>query len=212
MDIVRQTVETYDTIAPEYCAKTRDLAVVACEEEYIEKLIAYIAAPIPRILDVGCGDGRHCAIIDKQGGKAVGIDLSDGMLEQARRNYPAGEYRKMDMRRLLFDDDSFDGGWSSGSIYHVGKESVAGVIEEFARVLRPGGVIAVNFKLGEGEGMEENPKSYGGSPRYFAYYTEPEMRDRFRAAGFVVLDSHRFPEEIFGDTIQQMWFRLEGKP
>ena len=114
------------------------------------------------------------------------------------------------MRRLLFDDDSFDGIWSSGSIYHVGKESVIGVIEEFARVLRPGGAMAVNFKFGEGESMEQNPKSHGGSPRYFAYYTEPEMRDLVRAAGFAVLDSHRFPEEIFGDIVQQMWFRLKG--
>ncbi len=206
MDIVNQTIRTYDKIATEYCAKTRQETFLEIEEEYIEKLISYISAPVPRILDVGCGDGRHCEMIDRSGAKSIGIDLSDAMLDESRKLHPMGDFRKMDQRELLFDNDSFDGIWSSGSIYHVIKADVGKVIAEFARVLRPGGVAAVNFKLGRGEGLEQNPKSYDGSPRYFAYYTKDEMTDLFRALGLREISSRTFPEQIYGDDIQQMWF------
>ncbi|MFX0138668.1 MAG: hypothetical protein ACFFDN_33810, partial [Candidatus Hodarchaeota archaeon] len=60
-------------------------------------------------------------------------------------------------------------------------------------------------------GLEENPKSYPGSPRYFAYYSKEEMVKTFNKFGFEELESTNFPEEIFGDRIQQMWFRLKNK-
>ena len=210
MDIVEKTIQTYDRIAAPYCAKTRREEFLKQEEEYIKEMLSFISALAPLVLDVGCGDGRHCAMIEKLGGGSIGIDLSDGMLEESRVLFPEGEFRKMDMRTLVFDDDSFDGIWSSGSIYHVTKADIGKVVAEFARVSRPGGVVALNFKLGKGEGLEQNPKSYGNSPRYFAYYTKDEMTSLFAQHGFTELSSTTFLEKIFGDDIQQMWFGLDG--
>ena len=208
MDVVRQTIETYNKIAPDYCKRTRQPKLLKWEEDYIIKLLSFIRKPIPLILDVGCADGRHCLIAEMNGAKAIGIDLSENMLEEARAYYPNGDFRLMDMRKLLFADDCFDGIWSSGSIYHVQKSEVAGVIDEFRRVLRPGGVLAVNFKVGNGEGMEDRPKSYDAAPRYFAYYTHQDMKETFEGFGFRELDSCTFPEAIYCDEIRQMWFRL----
>ena len=174
MDEVSQTIQTYDKIAVDYCKKTRQHKYPNWEENYIKTLLDFIPIPEPLILDVGCGDGRHCFLIDKNGGKSIGIDLSQTMVEVAKKHYPKGDFRKMDMRNLDFPDDSFHGIWSSGSIYQV-------------------------------------PKSYSGSPRYFAYYEEWEMRDISVTYGFEALDSVSYPEEIFGDKIQQMWFKLKSK-
>ena len=80
MDVVSQTIKTYDKIAPGYCKKTRQPALLEWEKDYIKRLLSYIPKTAPLILDVGCGDGRHCLIIEKNGAKAVGIDLSAGML------------------------------------------------------------------------------------------------------------------------------------
>ena len=66
----------------------------------------------------------------------------------------------------------------------------------------------VSFKLGSGEGLETNPKSYGGSPRYFAYYSKAEMNDFLGQYGFSEVESCLYPEEVFDDNIQQMWLRL----
>lgn len=207
MDIVQQTVQTYDKIAPDYCKKTRQPKFLDWEETYIKKLMSYIAKPNPFIIDVGCADGRHSIIIDRNGGRATGVDLSKSMLREAKTLYPGGDFREADMRHLTFEDEFFDGIWSSGSIYHVTKSDVIKVINEFKRVLKTEGVIALSFKLGQGEGLEANPKSYSGSPRYFAYYTKDEMKDLFSSFGFEELESSLYPEEIFGDNNQMMWFR-----
>lgn len=208
MDVVERTIQAYDKIASKYAKKTREPRFLVWEEKYINSLIKYIPGSNPKILDVGCGDGRHTVIIDKNGGKATGIDLSDSMLKEARDLYPDGDFRKMDMRKLKFRKNSFDGVWSSGSIYHLPKSEIDTVIREFRRVLRSGGVIAVNFKLGSGEGMEARPRSYAAEPRYFAYYSEQEMVELFQGQGFAKLESRPYPEEIFGDNIVQMWLRL----
>jgi len=208
MDAVTETIRTYDRIAPAYCAKITDQKFLAWEEDYIKELLACIIVENPLILDVGCGPGHHCAIIEKHGARVVGIDLSDGMLGEAKALYPRGDFRKMDMRNLLCDDNSFDGIWASGSIYHVTKADAKHVVQEFARVLKTGGAVAVNFKLGTGEGLEDNPKSFGGSPRYFAYYSEQDIKNLFEEFGFEELKSCMFPEKIFDRDVQQMWFKL----
>ena len=207
MDVIQQTIQTYDKIAYDYCTKTRQPKFLEWEENYIKKMLSLISEPNPLILDVGCGDGRHTIPIERNGGRAIGIDLSKNMLKEAKLLYSNGDFRKMDMRKLLFDDNSLDGIWTSGSIYHVTKSEARKVIREFRRVLKMNGVVTVSFKLGHGEGMEANPKSYSGSPRYFAYYTRDEMKDMFSSFGFEELESCTYPEEIFGDNLQQMWFQ-----
>ena len=207
MDVIQQTIQTYDKIAYDYCTKTRQPKFLEWEENYIKKMLSLISEPNPLILDVGCGDGRHTIPIERNGGRAIGIDLSKNMLKEAKSLYPNGDFREMDMRKLSFDNEFFDGIWSSGSIYHVTKSDIKNVIKEFKRVLKTDGVIAIIFKLGQGEGLQANPKSYSGSPRYFAYYTEEEMKDIFTSFGFEELDSCTYPEEILGDNIQQMWFK-----
>jgi SAM-dependent methyltransferase len=211
MDVVELTVETYNRIASKYCGKTRETGFLEWEEGYVRKLLSYIQRGNPLILNVGCGDGLDSIHIEKNGAKAIGIDLSKGMLREAKKLYPQGDFRIMDMRDLLFEEGSFDGIWASGSVYHVPKSQVGKVIKEFKRVLKRNGVVGLNFKLGSGEGMEANPRSYGGSPRYFAYYTEEEMKDLFDRHGFHELESCSYPEEVYHDHIQQMWFRLKEK-
>ncbi|NVM04762.1 MAG: methyltransferase domain-containing protein [Candidatus Helarchaeota archaeon] len=211
MDVVEKTIQTYNKIAPKYCKITRISKFIEWEIKYVCKLISYISKPMPLILDIGCGDGRHCKIIEENGGKAIGIDLSESMLKEAKKYYPKGNFQLIDMRKLNFDNDFFDGIWISGCIYHIPKSELNKLIEEFKRVLKLNGVISLNFKLGTGEGMEENPKSYPGSPRYFAYYSNKEIMNTFNKFGFEELESTPFPEEIFGDRIQQMWFRLKNK-
>ena len=76
MDVVQQTIQTYDRIAPDYCKKTRQSKFLEREESYIKKLLAVISKLNPLILDVGCGDGRHTILIEENGGGAIGIDLS----------------------------------------------------------------------------------------------------------------------------------------
>jgi ubiquinone/menaquinone biosynthesis C-methylase UbiE len=139
-DANKITVQAYNRIAPEYCRRTRQKKYLQWEEKYITKMLELVAKNNPLILDVGCGDGRHCMIIEKYNGRAIGIDLSKSMIKECNKLYSKGDFRVMDMRALNFKDDYFDGIWASGSIYHVPKSEVIYIIKEFKRVINNSGV------------------------------------------------------------------------
>lgn len=90
-----------------------------------------------RILDVGTGPGLVAAAVVKRGGEAVGIDFSEAMLEEARRNYPDIEFRQASADALPFADGEFDGIAGNLVLHHLGSPEKA--LEEAARVLRKGG-------------------------------------------------------------------------
>lgn len=75
-----------------------------------------------RVLDLGCGYGWHCIYAMEQGAaSAVGIDLSEKMLEVARSKteYPQVEYFRMPMEEIDFAENSFDIVLSSLALHYV---------------------------------------------------------------------------------------------
>jgi ubiquinone/menaquinone biosynthesis C-methylase UbiE len=205
MNHIEKTIKTYDIIASKYCRKTLIPKVRKFEHNLLDKFLKMIKIKNPKLLDIGCGDGRDTAYLLEQGADVIGIDLSGSMLEEAKKNVLNGNFIKMDMRRLEFPDGQFDGVWASGCVYHVTKDEFKKVLREIHRVLKRNGVFSFNFKLGEGEGLEENPKSYAGHPRYFAYYSLEEIRNFLK--DFKFIEHEQYPEKIFGDSIVHLWCR-----
>ena len=63
-----------------------------------------------------------------------------------------------------------------------------------------------NFKVGTGEQLEKNPRSYGGKPRFYAYYGIEEMRSLIAQANLKVIEAEPYPKTtIFGERIVQIW-------
>lgn len=63
---------------------------------------------ISKILDLGCGTGRHTSFLQKMDYKVTGIDLSTQMLEVARRRSPDSTFIKMNFIYPEFDNNFFD--------------------------------------------------------------------------------------------------------
>lgn len=90
------------------------------------------------VLDAGCGNGRYLAELDRRGIRAVGCDLSLGMLRAA----PAcARVACADLVRLPHADDSFDVVLAPHVLYHVPDREAAA--HELRRVLVPGGTCIV---------------------------------------------------------------------
>jgi SAM-dependent methyltransferase len=158
------------------------------------------------ILDIGCGYGKDTFYVSqKKGIAAVGLDYSSGMLSEARSSFPGVCFIRMDMRDLGFSCNRFQGVWASGCVYHVPKRELIRVLIEVRHVLKPAGVFSFNFKMGTGEQLERNPRSYGGKPRFYAYYGIEEMRGLVSRAGLNVIEAAPYPEAILGEQIVQMW-------
>ncbi len=137
----------------------------------------------PRIVDVGCGAGRDMAWFEHQGVQVTGMDLSGGMLHQARLQVQ-GHLLQMDMRHLAFRTASYDGLWCTASLLHLPKPTVPTALVEFRRVLRPGGVLFLAVQEGTGEHWERSP--YGTVDRLFARYTSEEMVHLLTKYGFTI--------------------------
>jgi SAM-dependent methyltransferase len=94
-----------------------------------------------RLLDVACGPGRCAAAAAARGAVPLGLDAAAGMVAVARARHPALEFQQGDAERLAFADASFDAVVAGFVVNHLPRPERA--LAEFARVLRPGGRVAV---------------------------------------------------------------------
>jgi ubiquinone/menaquinone biosynthesis C-methylase UbiE len=99
------------------------------------------------VADLGCGTGRITQHLHELGVDAFGIDLSDGMLEQARSLYPHLAFTQGDITKLDLENDSLGGAVVWYSTVHMPAEDVPW--QEFHRVVKPGGYLLHAFKLGD---------------------------------------------------------------
>ena len=96
------------------------------------------ALPAGTVLDAACGTGRYAAYLVAQGHhRVLGVDSSPEMLHRASIRVPQGTFLRGDLHRLPVADDAVDIVVCALALVHV--PSLAPVLAEFARVLRPGG-------------------------------------------------------------------------
>ncbi len=106
--------------------------------------------PGDRVLDVGCGPGRHAHALARRGIEVVGVDIAERFIELATAEAPPGAtFVRMDARELAWEDE-FDAAISlcQGAFGLLagggGDDEDSDVLAGMARALRPGGVLAVS--------------------------------------------------------------------
>jgi ubiquinone/menaquinone biosynthesis C-methylase UbiE len=100
------------------------------------------ALPTGTVLDAACGTGRYAAYLVARGHRVVGVDSSPEMLDRARARVPEATFVRGDLHRLPLTDGAVDVVVCALALVHV--PSVAPVMAEFARVLRPGGHVVIS--------------------------------------------------------------------
>jgi len=190
--ITGPTIQAYDTIAEHYLARWRDRSVV---QDHARSFVAYLhdlQLTGYWIADVGCGPGFDAASFRGQGFKVFGLDLSMGMMKSGRQEY-SGDFIQADMRRLPLAA-VIGSLWVSASLLHLPREDVPFALQEFGRVLLPGGLLYLTVKYGLEQGWQHD--AYGQkNARFFTYWQAGEIDTVLATAGFEILES-----------------RLEGEP
>lgn len=112
-----------------------------------------VLEPAQKVLDVASGTGQLLPALVKYGQEVVAIDLTPAMLEESRKRH-AGEaritYAVGDASRLPYPDHSFDIVASARFLHLFEPHRQAEFIAEMARVLRPGGLLVVDFYSSDG--------------------------------------------------------------
>lgn len=138
----RATVQAmFDRIAPRYDALNRLLTGGLDQRWRRLALEAARVGPGDRVLDLACGTGDLAAAAARRGAHVVGIDLSRGMLRGARRRGVAAGLAQGDAERLPLADASIDAVVCGFALRNF--ETLAPVFAELARVLVPGGRVAL---------------------------------------------------------------------
>lgn len=138
----------YAIHSDEECERLEAQALLAPVSNHIKHIPA---KPGMRILDAGCGSGNMAREIAKAfpSSDVVGVDLRDKYLDYAAwRAKSEGlknlDFEVADVRSLPFPDASFDIIWTKYLLQWVAEPMRA--MREFARVLKPGGVlVSANF-------------------------------------------------------------------
>jgi ubiquinone/menaquinone biosynthesis C-methylase UbiE len=100
-----------------------------------------------RVLDLGCGPGRGTGQVAAAGARAVGCDLSAGMLQNARAAVAGAAFARGDAVRLPFRAGAFDAAICTTSFHHYPDGRAA--LRELRRVLRSGGRLVLADTSGE---------------------------------------------------------------
>lgn len=100
------------------------------------------AEPGDEVLEVGCGSGYYTRALLARGARVTATDLAPAYVEQARRIAPGASFAVEDAQRLSFPDARYDRVLMTEVVEHV--PNPGGAIAEAARVLRPGGVLALS--------------------------------------------------------------------
>lgn len=197
----------YETIAESYAASRR---------EPWPPVLSFIATlkPASRILDVGCGHGRHLAPLADTGHRATGLDFSRGLLSIGRREVQASGRRAAwvvgDAVALPFRDEAFDACLAVAVLHHLPtRADRLAVVCEIRRVLVPGGAAFLSVWDLEGSRfrtvrarVRQRPEAVRGDveipwpvpggrpvPRYYHLFQEGELESLIIESG---LDGETF--------------------
>jgi uncharacterized protein YceH (UPF0502 family) len=145
-----KVVAGYDACAAQYAANMRNELAGKPFDRWLLDRVADTAAGGP-VADVGCGPGQVTAYLAAAGAETTGFDLSPAMIEQARAAHPELAFEVGDLTRLLRPRTA--AGWAAitawYSLVHLADSELTGVIAELARVLAPGGVLALAVHAGD---------------------------------------------------------------
>jgi demethylmenaquinone methyltransferase/2-methoxy-6-polyprenyl-1,4-benzoquinol methylase len=136
-DVVRQM---FDRIAPVYDVMNR-VMTAGLDRRWRRLAVREAVWPGDRVLDACCGTGDLAVEAERRGGRVVGLDFSEQMLERARPKSGTIEWVRGDALDLPFQDGEFDAVTVGFGVRNL--DDLDRGLRELARVLHSGGRIAV---------------------------------------------------------------------
>jgi ubiquinone/menaquinone biosynthesis C-methylase UbiE len=186
----RDTVRRgYDELAETYAERSE---TTTRERAIFDEFLASVPDPT-RLLDAGCGHGTALLRRASEPTAAVGLDISGAQLQLARQRVPAARLVHGDMTTLPFDAETFDAVVAYRSLIHVPRSDHRVVLDEFARVLRPGGGVLLSEAPTEFDRETDDWLDAGTEMTWTTAGAEATRR-HLREAGFASLRDWEPPE------------------
>jgi SAM-dependent methyltransferase len=178
----------YDTVARDYADRFADeLAHKPLDRELLARFASEVGGS-GEVYDLGCGPGQTTAFLHAHGVNVRGLDLSEALLEEARRRHPSIAFEQGDMLALPCDADSLVGVVAFYAIVHLSPGALRQAVAEMHRVLRPGGRLLLAFHVGEGSIQVQEFLGQAVSLE-FIFFPVQRICEELVQAGFVEMEA-----------------------
>jgi len=135
--LLKKTKEDYNLIAEDFSRTRWDIW-----PEF--KIFRDFITEGDKILDVGCGNGRLLEILKDKKINYTGVDISEKLVEVAKKRYPQNSFLVADNLNLPFLDNNFDKVFSVAVLHTIPSQSLRKkAIFELKRVLKPEGLLFI---------------------------------------------------------------------
>jgi tellurite methyltransferase len=160
---------------------------------------------VQKVLDLGCGVGRHLVYLSRQGFEVHGLDISSAGVERCQKELAQQQLQATvqvaDMLAIPYPSRFFDWILSVQVIYHTTASTLKQAIQHVHDKLKPGGFFYVTFppvdNIGPDNGQEIEPRTYrqeeDGEPLLHHYVISEEIDELM--SSFTIIEKRLDPRE-----------------
>ena len=171
MDKKTQTVQTYNRSAMALAGKFDRMGA---RSKDIDETFALVEKENPKVLEIGCGNGRDAEYILEKTNDYLGTDISEELIKLAREKVPQAEFEVADVTSFEFPA-GLDIVFAFASLIHVTKEEFSIILHKLSAALDDGGVIRISLKYND-HYIEVDQQDEFGDRTYY-HYSEQDIRE-----------------------------------
>ena len=173
MDKKQQTIDVYNATAESMTKKFAGFNVRTAD---ISHAFSYIQKDIPKVVEIGCGNGRDAREILRYTSDYLWMDISGEMIRLAKESLPeaASKFVVADVEEFEFPQ-WIDIIFSFASLLHTPREKLQKVLWEMLLALNPGGIAFISLK--HSDVYEEFTKTDEFWTRTYYYYCPQDILD-----------------------------------
>ena len=183
--VPRDIRESYDAVARAYADEIyAELGGKPFDREVLDRFAERVRGR-GWVCDMGCGPAQIGRYLRDRGVEVFGLDLSAGMLAEARRLNPDLRFVQASMMALGLATETLAGIAAFYSIIHIPRQQVVTALAEMGRVLKPEGFLLISYHLGTEDTYHEEMLGTRVS-LHMALFTTEEMSSYLQTAGLQV--------------------------
>ncbi|MEG0565632.1 MAG: class I SAM-dependent methyltransferase [Hungatella sp.] len=187
------SIEYYNKYAARIYEDTVDVDMDDIVKEFLQVL-----EEGDTILDLGCGSGRDTLTFYELGYDVTPLDESGEMCKLAEI------HTGLDVLQMACEDmefeEVFDGIWACGSLIHIPKNQMDGILTKLAEALCSQGILYISVQKGDFEGFR--------GERYFSDYTEESLRNLVEKTGLFEILKLWETEDVRSTHPETVWLNL----
>jgi SAM-dependent methyltransferase len=171
MDKKTQTIDTYNKSAKALADKFDSLGARTSD---IEETFALVNKEKPKVLEIGCGNGRDAVEILKNTNDYLGIDISEKLIKLAREKIPEANFEVADTVGFEFPNN-LDIVFAFASLIHVTKVEFKDILEKLNNSMNKSGIIRISLKHSPVYKEVTEESEFG--VRTYYHYSEEDIKE-----------------------------------